>query len=160
MNKKTGFFIISTLFIFGVLFSVSLSFAQYWHYCEIDAYGTDLDDFFEHTINANRYEFTVVSPPAGSEITNTIYVINYDTGENYTETLVPGQRVRYNYDECISTLNRVTEAPEGYWTLEYEGDITRVLIDSVDIPEFSTILLVPLFIALTLFAIIYRRKQT
>jgi hypothetical protein len=68
--------------------------------------------------------------------------------------------VRYNYNECVSTLNRVTEAPEGYWTLEYEGDITRVLIDSVDIPEFSTILLVPLFIVLTLFAIIYRRKQT
>lgn len=162
MNKKIGFIVITTLFIVTFLFSASLTFAQRsWDSCIISAYGTNLDEYNDSTTNTERYEFTVANPPSGSEITNTIEVINYDSGENFTETLSAGQRVYVNYLDAGPTLNTVNAAAEsGYFIIEYDGYVTGVTINNIDIPEFSSIIILPLFITATLLAIVYKRKRT
>ena len=147
MNKKIGVIIISTLFIILVLFSASLTFAQRsWNYCKIDAYGTNLYDYADSSTNTERYQFTIATPPTGSDITNTIEVQDYNSGENFTETLSPGQIVYYNYQYTNPSVHDVVAAAEsGYWIIRYEGDVTGVTINNVDIPEFSAIMILPLF---------------
>jgi hypothetical protein len=162
MKKKFGIITISILIFVSIIFSTSLTSAQSgWNYCKIDAYGTNLNDYSDSSTNSERYEFTVATPPSGSEITNTIEVSDFSSGENFTETLTPGQVVYYNYQGSVPSTNRVTAASEaGFWILEYEGDITDITIDNTAIPEFSSIIILPLFITVTLLAIIYRRKHT
>ena len=161
MNRKTKFIFISTLCICTLLFNASLTFGQRsWNYCKIDAYGTNLNNYSDSSTNQERYEFTVASPPAGSDISNTIEVADFGTGENFTETLSPGQVVYFNYQYTNFEINNVTAAESGFWTIEYLGDITEITINNVDIPEFSSIIILPLFITVTLLAIIYKRKRT
>ena len=160
MNRKTKFIVISILFIFPILSTASITFGQRsWNYCKIDAYGTNLNDYSDSSTNQERYAFTVATPPAGSDITNTIEVADFGTGENFTENLSPGEVVYFNYQYTNFEINNVTAAGSGFWTIEYLGDITEITINNVEIPEFSSIIILPLFIAATLLAIIYRKKR-
>ena len=137
MNKKILFFVVTTLFLVIALFSAPLTFAQIpWDYCEVVAYGTNV---VEETIGTIlRTTFTVATPPPGSNITNTIYVLNYDTGENYTETLSAGEEVRIRYDDIIPDVYEITTAEDpSYKIIYYEGPVARAMISGIDIPEFS-----------------------
>ena len=162
MNKKIGLLFFCTLFLVTALVCVPLTLAQIrWDYCKVDAYGTNLNDYSDSTTNTERFSFTVATPPAGSEITNTIEVRNNDGSGNFTETLEFGQTILVDYLNSVPSRNNVDPAAESnYFIIDYEGEVSSVTINSVDIPEFSTILIVPMFIAATLLAMVYRRKRT
>lgn len=162
MNKKSRFFF-SFLLIVLVFMSFSLVLAQTeWDICEISAYAlaVNFDDYTTSTSNQDRYEFTVANPPAGSDITNTIFVMDSSTGQNYTVNLEEGQRVYVNYQSWNPSVNTQTPAenPE-YLIILYDGGVLEVQINRVDVPEFSPILIAPMFIAATLMAIIYNKKR-
>ena len=160
MNKKVLFCIISTLFLFIALFSAPLSFAQrHWDYCEVLAYATNADLF--QTGDIIYIEFYVAAPPAGSEITNTIYVINYDTGENYTKNLGVGDFVNVRWDGFVPESYTIEPATDSvHSTIYFEGEVYNVALNYTDIPEFSPILIVPMFITASLLTLIYRKKRT
>ena len=161
MIKKIAFSVVSALVIVTAL-CIPFAFAQtYWDYAKISAYGTNVDFYETSTSNNQRYAFTVVAPPSGSEITNMIEVMDNDSGENYTITLPVGQRVEVNYQYANPTQNtqEPAEQPE-HFIISYEGPVSGITINAVDIPEFSPILIVPLFMAATLTAIIYRGKRS
>jgi hypothetical protein len=163
VNKKIGFIVVSTLFLVTVLIYVPLAFAQttYWDYAKVSAYGKDLDDFSSSTVNIERFEFTVVVPPTGSEITNTIEVRDDDSGENHTINLSIGDIVRVNYQNTVPTHNSVDPASEpNHVIVDYEGEVTGISINTVEVPEFSSIILIPLFMIATVLVIAYRRRRT
>ncbi|MBT8172181.1 hypothetical protein KJN74_04860 [Candidatus Bathyarchaeota archaeon] len=160
MNKKMLFCIVSTLFLVIALFSAPLTYAQrHWDYCEVSAYVTNLELF--GTGDLYYINFNTATPPTGSEITNTIYVINYDTGENYTKNLGVGDFVSVRYDNFVPDTNILLPAGDSvHTTIYFEGEVVNVDLNYTSIPEFSPILIVPMFITATLLAIIYRRKRT
>jgi len=162
MNNKIGLLFFCTLFLVTALVCVPLTLAQIrWDYCKVDAYGTNLNDYSDSTTNTERFSFTVATPPTGSEITNTIEVKNNDGSGNFTEILEFGQTILVDYLNSVPSRNNVDPAAESnYFIIDYEGEVSSVTINSVDIPEFSTILIVPMFIAATLLAIVYRRKRS
>lgn len=160
MNKKIGIISICTIFLIAISTSAPLTFAQvdYWDYCKISAYVTNLNDYSTSSTNTHRYDFTIAEPPAGSNVTNTIYVRNDDNGVNYTKNLSIGDLVYLNYENLNPTDLRVNEATEtNYFIVNYEGEVLDLQINSVLIPEFPTILIVPIFMITTLLAIIYRK---
>ncbi len=163
MNKKIRFIVASTLFLVTALMCVPLTFAQgtYWDYAKISAYGTNVDFFETSTTNTERYAFTVVVPPSGSEITNMIEVMDNDSGENYTINLSVGQRVEVNYQLAnpIHNTQELAEQSEHY-IIYYEGPVSGITINAINIPEFPPILILPLFMTATLLALVYRRKKT
>lgn len=160
MKRKTGFSVVFAFFIVTALLCFPLTFAQRdWDYARVSVYETYFDDFSTSTTNNERYEFTVATPPSGSEITNTIEVRDNGTGENYTEILPIGVVVRVNYQNSNPTKNNVDQDPGTQnYIIDYEGEVESITINAVEIPEFSSIILVPLFIAVTLLAIIYKRN--
>ena len=162
MNKKIGLSVASALFLVTAFMCVPFTFAQReWDYAKVSAYGTYYDDFLTSTTNTERFEFTVAVPPSGSEITNTVEVRDNDSGENYTITLQIGNVVRVDYQNTSPLVNRVDQTPGSLnYIIDYEGDVASITINAIDIPEFPSILLVPLFMTVTLLAIIYRRKRT
>ena len=163
MNKKIGFSVVSTLLLVTALMCVPLTFAQgtYWDYAKISAYGTNVDFFETSTSNTQRIAFTVVTPPSGSEITNMIDVMDTDSGENYTINLSVGQRVEVNYQMANPIHNSQEPAEQSeHYIIYYEGSVSGITINAVNIPEFPPILIVPLFMTATLLAILYRRKRT
>lgn len=138
-----------------------MTYAQvnYWDYCRISAYGTNLDDFSSSTVNTERYQITIVAPPQGSEITNTITVTNYDTEENYTQNLSEGDVLLVDYQNLVPIRNRVDPASESnYFIIDYEGEVGGVTINTIQIPEFPLIIVGPLFVIATLIALVYRKK--
>ena len=141
------------------MFYIPFTSAQIpWDYCKVSAYATNVE--YEEVRNIVRYTFLVAEPPSGSNITNTIYVMNYETGENYTKNVPIGSIVRIRYDDIIPDICSVTLAEDSrYSIVYYEGAVVRVMINSVDVPEFSTILVIPLFMTATLLAILYKRKR-
>jgi len=159
MNKKIGLIVSMILFLVIALFSSPLTFAQSagWAEVQISAYGTNL---VEGDPVPETFSFTVVVPPSGSEITNTVYVLNEDTGENYTKTLAPGDIVVASYIGMSPQVSIINAAEPDHYIISYDGEATGVSINSTYIPEFSPILIVPMFIAATLLAIFYRRKRT
>ena len=144
--------------VFGS-FTVSLTSAQqlWWDYCNVSAYGNDrLIYDFE---NFKSFEFTVVAPPSGSEITNTINVVHNETGENYTKNLAIGDRVIVRFDNYAPIRNDIVAGEEsGCYEYLFEGKAV-VSINGVDIPEFSPIIFVSMFNAGTILAIVYRKKR-
>lgn len=161
MNKKNRF-TIASLFILVIAFmSIPLTLAQTeWDYCKISAYGTGLDDYSTSTSNQDRLAFTVVEPPSGSNITNTIEVKDNTSGENYTISLAVGERVYIDYQYRIVIENYQTPTSDpNLLIIFYEGEVAQVTINNIDVPEFPIILVVPLFMAATLTAIAYRRKN-
>ncbi len=159
MNKKIGFVVAFTLFLVVALFNVPLTFAQHWDDCKVSAYGTYLIEMKVGKIS--WFEFKVVSPPAGSEITNTIYVINYSIFETYTKNLEAGDYVIVRYDDFTPDIIEITTASDGlHYSIYFEGEVGVITINAVFVPEFSPMLIVPMFITATALAIIYRRKRT
>ncbi len=162
MDKKIIIISVFTIFLITVSISAPLTFAQvdYWGYSKISAYVTNLNDYSTSSTNTHRYEFTIAEPPAGSNISNTIEVRNDDTGENYTMNLSAGDVVYLNYENINPTTIQVNQATEtNYFIVDYEGEVLDLSINSVLIPEFSSILIVPMFIAVTLLALFYRRRR-
>ena len=144
---------ISFVIIFSSMASVFAQ-SQIWESCIIYAYGTDVDDEAE----AGILRFTAATPPTGSDIPNTIYVMDDDTGENYTITLADGDSVSMNYQ--FPEYKEIDVAAEAdHYTIYYQGTATYVSVNSTAIPEFSSILIVPLFLIATVLAIVYRKKR-
>lgn len=159
VNKKMLFFVVSTLFLVIALFSAPMTYAQrHWDYCIVSTYAINLDEF--STGDIIYIEFNVATPPAGSEITNTIYVINYDTGENYTKNLAVGDFVQVRWDG-FSPISNIREPANDsvHHTIYFEGEVFNVSLNYTNIPEFPPIIVTPLFVTITLLAIIYRRKR-
>ena len=162
MKKILRLAVVVILIIVVGSFAVSLPHAQptpeiLWDYCMVSACGNDLDEHYEFGVN--RYEFTVVEVLPGSEANNTIYVANYDSGENFTKNLSNGEKVFVRWDSYTPIRNDIIPAEEsGHYTFFFEGT-AMVLINSVDIPEFPTFLVIPMFITASLLAIFYRKKQ-
>ncbi len=161
MDKKIGIISVCTLLLMTISISAPLTFAQvdYWDYCKISAYATNLNDYSTSTVNTQRYEFTIADPPAGSNITNTIDVRSDNTGENYTRNLSIGDVVYLNYEFLNPTRIEVNPDTGNYYIVYYEGEVFDLSINTELIPEFPPILIAPIFIIVTLIAIIYRRKS-
>ncbi|MEJ2113471.1 MAG: hypothetical protein P8X62_07220 [Flavobacteriaceae bacterium] len=157
MKLKTGFIIVSTMLLIITLFNVPSIFAQeqVWEDCQVIAYGTNI--FEDHEVES--FTFTTAAPPAGSEIPNTISVMDLDTGENHTITLSAGDNVLVIYRDPINKYIEVA-AEAGHYTILYEGAATFISINSAAIPEFSSILIIPMFMIATLLAIAYKKKRT
>jgi hypothetical protein len=161
VNKKNQFTIASLFILVTAFMSIPITLAQTeWDYCKISAYGTGLDDYSTSTSNQDRLAFTVVEPPSGSNITNTVEVKDNASGENYTINLAVGERVYIDYQYRIVTENYQTPTSDpDTLIIFYEGEVAQVTINNIDVPEFPIILIVPLFMAATLMAIVYRRKN-
>ena len=156
MKLKTGFIVVSTVLLIITLFNVPSIFAQeqIWEDCQVIAYGTNI--FEDHEVES--FTFTAAAPPAGSEIPNTISVMDLDTGENHTITLSAGDNVLVIYRDPINKYIEVA-AEAGHYTILYEGAATFISINSAAIPEFSSILIIPMFMIATLLAIAYKKKR-
>jgi len=156
LSKKICFLGFSTLVLIIAFLIVSLTFAQdEWDYCTISAYGTFLEEPGEY-----GFTFITADPPTGSEIPNTIYVVRYSSGENYTNTLSSGDRVQVSILDAVVDIMDFTETSEpDHFIITFEGEARYVRLNQVDIPEFPPILIVPLFMTATLLALIYRRKR-
>jgi hypothetical protein len=157
MNRKIKFATFSVLILVLVLYCIPISFAQNeWDYCIISAYGTNL---VEGETSPQSFKFTVVVPPTGMEIPNTIS-LERGTEENYTYDLLPDDEVDLNYiDAEIDTYSFVQSSETDHFIILYEGEARTLRVNRQVIPEFSSILVAPLFLAVTLLAIIYRRKR-
>jgi hypothetical protein len=157
MNRKIKFATFSVLILVLVLYCIPISFAQNeWDYCIISAYGTNL---VEGETSPQSFKFTVVAPPTGMEIPNTIS-LERGTEENYTYDLLPDDEVDLNYiDAEIDTYSFVQSSETDHFIILYEGEARTLRVNRQVIPEFSSILVAPLFLAVTLLAIIYRRKR-
>lgn len=162
MDKKISIISVFTIFLITISITIPVTLAQeeYWNYCKISAYVTNLDDYSSSSTNTFRYQFTIAEPPAGSNITNTLEVRNDDSGVNYTRDLSIGDVVYFNYANLNPTKNHVNAAEESnYYIIDYEGEVLDLEVNNVLIPEFSPILVSPLFMMATILAIIYRRKK-
>jgi hypothetical protein len=162
MNKKIGLIVGSTIFLVITLFTAPIAFAQqvHWDYCKVSAYGTGVLE--EDIAGIIRVTFNVAAPPSGSNITNTYEVMELGTGLNYTDQLTIGEEVRIRFDNPISPIKYTIDYDTNpiYCTIYYEGEVTTLRINGIHIPEFPTILAVPLFMTATLLALIYRRKRS
>ena len=157
MNRKiqltTSFILVFIL----VVFSIPISLAQNeWDWCVISAYGTNL---IEGETTPQSFKFTVEAPPTGSEILN-IISLERGTEENYTYNLSPGDEVDVNYiDAQYDTYSFDDSSEAGHYVILYAGEARTLTVNREAIPEYSLILVVPLFLVLTLLAIIYRREH-
>lgn len=158
MNKKIGYLIVFISFFIIASFNVSLILAQpaKWDVVHISAYGTGVDE------TDTTFSFIVATPPAGSDIENVIYVEHTDFNENYTTILTPGQNVIVSHSQVDDPLLRSIEpaSEPDHFIILFDGEARYVRIDSADIPEFQTFMIIPLFIAATLLTLIYKRKRT
>ncbi len=160
MNKKINFAIVLILVFSITLFNFQLTSAQEltWNWCEVSAYGTDL---VESQPPVGGFTFIAVAPPSGSNIPNTVLVINEVTNENYTMDLQPGDELQVNLmDFEITRYNFTQTENSNNYIIFYQGEAGPVRINRQLIPEFSTILIVPLSVAITLLAILYRKKRS
>ena len=161
MKKILRFACVATLIFVVGSFAFSLTFAQqeWWDYVTVSVYGNEYDDLAGYSFFSGC-QFTVRTPPSGSEITNTVYVLDDETGENYTETLSAGDIFYLRWDNYSPIVNEINEAEEdGYYTFVYEGT-ARIEINSQFIPEFPAFLVIPMFMAATLLAIFFNKKRS
>ena len=161
MNKKNGFVVASTLFLIIALFSAPLTFAQIWDSVIVSAYATSV---VEDGLGEGNIEFVVVVPPAGLEITNSISAQHIQSGESRTINLTAGDQILLTFANMrIDNYSVELAAEPNHHIIYYEGQAGWIWLNAVDIvniPEFSPILVVPMFIVATAIAIVYRRKRT
>ncbi len=161
MNKKIGSFIAFSFLLIIVLSCVPLIFSQQdeaWDWCIVSAYGTD---FEESGSPVGSFSFTAATPPAGSDITNTVSVSMDETGENHSVTLNSGEQLLVSFLGASPSVYSINPGSEpDHYIINYEGWGRYVRINGIPIPEFSPIFIVPLFIGSTLLALVYRKKRT
>ena len=152
MKLKIGVLVASTLFLVIALFNVPLMFAQDPVYaCMLNVKCTNLV-----TDEANGFfSFTVSSPDTGTP--NSITAIKYSDGVENSKILSPGDTVVVSYSFFYAS-DLVYSTETGI--LSYTGPADSVTINASEIPEFSSILSIPLLTIATLLVIIYRRKHT
>jgi len=149
MNKKIGFVVASTLFLFVVL-CTPLAFAQEG-YTTVEVNVQCTDYYFWA---GNLFDFEVITPQSGTPNT----IIASDADHTYTINLVPGDLVVVRVEGITSEVMTYTEA-SGH--LLYSGPADSVTVNEVEIPEFPSFLIVPVFMIATLLAaIVLRRKLT
>jgi len=144
------------LFLVIVILTAPLAFAQplLWDVVIVLAYGTNLED------SGNSFSFVVVALPTGSQLTNTIYV-EHTNIENYTTNLILGDRLSVNYiDGDVTSMDFEVASEPDHFEIRYSGESRSVQLNSSYIPEFSSILVIPMFITVTLLALVYRRIRT
>jgi hypothetical protein len=143
MHKKIGFVVASTLFLIIVL-STTLAFGQPWQTCELNCIGETI------TTATGYFSFYAASPRPDTP--NKVIVTG--GGETYTWDLVIGDLVIvYGYLE--------TDLATSGDHITYLGPASSVTINAVEIPEFSSFLILPLFMMATLLgAVVLRRKLT
>jgi len=157
MNRKIGLILVST-FLFMTLFNTPLTFAQYWDSVKVSAYGTNV---IENNLGGASLEFIVVAPPSGSEISNTISGHHIESNENYTANLSPGDSVLMTFANMVVESYTLEAASEpNHFIIYFEGQTGWLWVNGNDVPEFSPILIAPMFITATLLSLIYRRKRT
>jgi hypothetical protein len=114
-------------------------------------YETEIDE----TIN----QTTSQSYPWGSRQTNQlIYSYNFSSGEDYSSL-----NLGFSWDQEIGILTRLSlEAEMQQNGTIIDGSLSLILTESnqQNIPEFLTSLLVPLFIFVTLLAVIYEKHTS
>jgi hypothetical protein len=158
MNKKIGVFVASSFLVITILLCVPLVSSQDWDWCIVSAYGTIE---IEAEIPVGSITFTVANLPTGTTVTNTMSVSKDSTGDNYTITLNSGDRVIVTWlDMSPSVYTTLQGSEPSYKFINFEGRVWAATVNGAQIPEFPAILITPLFIALTLLAILYRRKPT
>jgi hypothetical protein len=147
MHKKIGFVVASTLFLIVVL-STTLAFGQTYDYVEIDTNAEDLVRDYQNGI----LNFTVIEPFPGYEAT-----ITATAGQQtYTWDLEVDDKVELRYS--LLSQDDITFSATH---LVYQGPADSVTINAVEIPEFSSFLILPLFMMATLLgAVVLRRKLT
>ena len=159
MNKKTVFFFTSLLIVAFSIIYLPLTNAQApWYSVKVSAYAYNL---IENNLGGASLEFTVADPPSGLEISNTISAINSATDENFTVNLTPGDSITVTYtgNTYVDHVTITDGSESNYYIIDYEGEAGWLLVNGADVPEFQPILIAPLFIAATLLALIYRKKQ-
>lgn len=150
MNKKIIFVVASTLLVTLALFTPFAS-AQSWSYCYLSVPGTEI------TINEEQgfLSFTVKYGEPG--MPSTIELSNSSNGAYYERNFESGNTVIVSY----SGLKADDVNIDAHDHIIYEGPVDSVTINAVVIPEFSSFIILPLFIMATLLAaIVYRRKRT
>ena len=151
MKMKIGFIVASTLFLIVISCISPLAFAQTYYWCVVNAQSTDL--VVDETNGV--FSFTVISADPGT--TNSISAAIFG-GENYEEFLSPGDTVVVRNTGFVAD-DLVVFPGSGH--LIYQGPADSVTINTVEIPEFPSFLILPLFMIATLLAaIVYRRKCT
>ena len=138
------------------LFNAPLTFSQIAiDYVQVIAYGTDV----EQTTTA--ISFIAATPPAGSEIPNLITMMQYGSDENYTRNLLAGDVVAVIHaDRDILNLTTTAASEPNHFTIVFEGGVEWMTVNSAEIPEFPTFIVIPLFIIATLLAIIYEKRTS
>jgi len=143
MNKKIGFVVASTLFLIVVL-STTLAFGQPWQTCELNCIG--------ETITTATGYFSFYAAPPRPDTPNTVTVTG--GGHTYTWELVPGDLVIV-YGYVATSLQTSSDH------VTYQGPADSVTVNTAEIPEFPSFLILPLFMIATLLAaIVLRRKRT
>ena len=153
MKLKTILLATYTLFLIIVLSNGALVFAQIydpWDTCVVDTAYTDL---VIDEING-YFSFTVASPAPGA--VNLIQLTQDGGGDSYDGNLSPGDTV-----VIIGFTGTSLQYSGESGDLYYSGIAYDVLINAVEVPEFSSFLILALFmIAALLATIVYRRKLT
>ena len=158
MKHNIRITVVCTLVLFITLVNTPLAFAQIFDSVQISAYGRNL---VIDNLGVGTLEFFVAVPPAGLGITNSISARRISNGENCYVDLLPGDEVLLTYANMqVDNVSIVESSEPDYFIIYYEGEAGWLWVNATEIPEFSTIFLVPLFMTVTLFAIIYRRKRT
>ena len=148
MKLKIGIVVTSTLLLMVVL-STSFVFAQPWDTCIISC---NCENYEMDEANG-FFSFTVAEQSPG--VTNSIVVANMG-GENHEETLTLGDEVVLRYTELLETDPVYSE---GSGFLNYQGPADSVTINTVEIPEFTSLAL--MLVALTFVAVaglVYKKK--
>ncbi len=149
MNKKIGFVVVSTLLLTLVLFT-PFAFAQSWSSCYLSVPGNEI------TINEEQgiLSFTVKYGEPG--MPSMIELSNASNGAYFTRNFESGNTVIISY----SGLTADDVDIDAHDHIVYEGPVDSVTINAVVIPEFSSFIILPLFMIATLLAaIVYRRKR-
>ena len=153
--------VILSLIIVAVLLGLPLTFAAYnytgWESVKVSAYGTNL---VENDPNPEMFSFMVATPPQGSEISNLISATLSDSfGWETNRTLLPGDFVSIDYsNRSVVVLNLTSSSEPGYFIINYEGDANSIIINTSQIPEFSSWTILPIVLVSSLAVIVVRNK--
>jgi hypothetical protein len=159
LNKKKVTIIFLMLIFSITAFNIQNVFSQVaWYSVKVSAYGTNL---IENNLGGASLEFTVADPPTGVDVSNTMCGVLSDNDQNYSVNLNPGENiiVTYTGNAVVDRISLVDGPDSGYYIIEYEGEAGWLYVNGAQIPEFSPILITPLFMVTTLLAIVYSRKH-